>query len=548
MTETNNSGSSSNKAVEDHIMGGSLDWRMDPASSNPDWIIETKFGAVDAEKKKKVGRSPTMTTTTTTTTSENEKTLKKTKIYHVHRCVLAVGPRSSLYFCKIFGGPFQEAANGRSVLTLDEELQGPETGVFECLLDYVYGLDNDDNNTVVVINSNRATALHSLAQFLAIPALASAVEDFVKKDLNFVDNCHVYYEHASKLHNDTIRNCVFEYCSKELEDIKPGCEIIRTADISFWTRVLDEWTETNRKSKKYDKVQEAWTGGGRFIRKCLPASNYCTTSLIADVCENHIETLTETDLYRLAFQGFPVKKNGEMAPCCVHNTMRLIRIQTRVLKKGRTAVVSTAVGTDTDYFREGVEITDSSPDHPNSSSTPMSAGETTDRSSSVETTTSDSSSSWYADPSDRWFAAVDCNGDCYDNSFRGDGDDDDDPDYDPHGDDDAEYGHLEEKEEFELGHYILDVPLVYDDDGEDDESGDGDYDYKLLSLYDREIPAEVEDKLSDRDKFERRCIASFPPLECSALLWGDAIRSRPDLLEKLAIAHAGDVFVFEESR
>ena len=127
--------------------GASLSWRDDPVDSLSDWRIVVKVGTARPE------------------------------IYHVHKAIIAAGPRRSEYFtrqCRGGGASrLAEAARCESKLELEAEAAKaiPE------LLDYVYSgkLDATKEN---------ACALFHLANYLANPALHAAVKEFLDDTLD----------------------------------------------------------------------------------------------------------------------------------------------------------------------------------------------------------------------------------------------------------------------------------------------------------------------------------------------------------------------------
>ena len=122
-----------------------LCWRKDPGESFSDWRLETTFGGV-------------------------------TKKYHVHKTSLAFGPRSSLYFRRLFAsGSFKESES--SVSTVNLEFEGSQKAVPD-MLDYIYHGDEK-----LILDSDNAVGLNDLADYFGIPSLQAKVREFLMKDM-----------------------------------------------------------------------------------------------------------------------------------------------------------------------------------------------------------------------------------------------------------------------------------------------------------------------------------------------------------------------------
>jgi hypothetical protein len=98
-------------------------WRQDPEESYSDWTLLISYE----------------------TTDENEKTATKTDEYHLHKGILAVGPRKSEYFARLFkaGGRFAESSSNTSRIILTEL----EANAFPHFLDYLYSVDDLEIST-----------------------------------------------------------------------------------------------------------------------------------------------------------------------------------------------------------------------------------------------------------------------------------------------------------------------------------------------------------------------------------------------------------------
>jgi hypothetical protein len=117
-----------------------LFWRQNPAKSLSDWTIEVIPNGLKTAQK-----------------------------YHVHREILAVGPKRSEYFARLFVSQKPKPSN-KSVL----ELGLNEARVFYLLLDHMYS----STDTRPTLDMGTACALYSLADQLEVPSLLLSISDF----------------------------------------------------------------------------------------------------------------------------------------------------------------------------------------------------------------------------------------------------------------------------------------------------------------------------------------------------------------------------------
>jgi len=193
-----------------------LDWRLDPERSFSDWTVE-----VYAEEEE--GGS-----------NEGGTCRKR---FHVHKNVLAFGPRQFKYFSTLFGGKnFAESKERVSTLRLPELL----VGVCERAFDYVYGVVD---NSALQIDTESATPLFCLADRLDSPSLRAAALKFIKEDLEtYNKNGDIYYKHSTTLNSGEIRELILQYCAMymDLHNFDLFGDIIgEFTDFDFWLDALD---------------------------------------------------------------------------------------------------------------------------------------------------------------------------------------------------------------------------------------------------------------------------------------------------------------------
>jgi hypothetical protein len=108
-----------------------LTWRLEPEESFSDWKIEvtTVKDALlkipqDVEPAAKRPRND----------YQNELEAATVEVYHVHKHMLGAGPRSSLYFARMFRSQMSETNTSTSKIELDDAA----AKAFPLMLDYMY--------------------------------------------------------------------------------------------------------------------------------------------------------------------------------------------------------------------------------------------------------------------------------------------------------------------------------------------------------------------------------------------------------------------------
>ena len=126
-------------------------------------------------------------------TSEFEE---DSKTYHVHKSILATGPRSSKYFAKLFleKGEEGERKSTNEARTTRIELDEQDAESFPLLLDFIYNVghqrkvsQNDTSLSLVIgdgFTVNNAVSLRHLARVFDCEGLMLAVNKFIQQDLS----------------------------------------------------------------------------------------------------------------------------------------------------------------------------------------------------------------------------------------------------------------------------------------------------------------------------------------------------------------------------
>ena len=138
----------------------SLDWREDPSSTWSDWTIVISRGDAQGPLRH----------------------------YHVHRNILAAGPRRCHYFATLFATPTrvseQVDCTSRIALGVDEAEN------FETLLDFMYS-----NDGAVQVHVGNVVPLRSLARYFQCRELMRYVNRHVQTDLR-VETAVAYFQNA----------------------------------------------------------------------------------------------------------------------------------------------------------------------------------------------------------------------------------------------------------------------------------------------------------------------------------------------------------------
>lgn len=211
-----------------------LTWRLDPRESLSDFMIEVVI------RGKSHG-----------------------EIYHVHKSVLAIGPKRSTYFARAFFSPpppppTQQqqqrptenernewlSCGGIEELMKDHvdtqsslvrlQLHQLAAEVFPILLDFMYSMQGQ-----VTITTANAVPLYSLAALLEIKTLRKKVRDFWTRDLNMENLC-TYYQHARIFKEKRLIAHAEEYCASHIFEVHESVvvDILATVDPFFFLRVV----------------------------------------------------------------------------------------------------------------------------------------------------------------------------------------------------------------------------------------------------------------------------------------------------------------------
>jgi len=227
---------------DNSITDEELTWRCDPKLSLSDWTVEITVKGSSASR-----------------------------MFHVHKSVLAVGPKRSNYFATTFSNAqlkqhhlgrqkvndiggiepcdfFQESMSVSPSLIdyVDHdknksriELEQLAADTFPVLLDFQYSSKNQ-----LEITTENATALHSLSGHLEMKSLRRKVREFWTQDLS-TESLVTYYAHSRIFKDSKILAYAEEYCAKHIFQIEESgvVEILSAVDPQFFLRVASKCGE-----------------------------------------------------------------------------------------------------------------------------------------------------------------------------------------------------------------------------------------------------------------------------------------------------------------
>lgn len=163
-----------------------LNWRQDPAVSLSDWQINVK-------EESAAGASP--------------------KTYHVHRNMLATGPRQSEYFVQLFRGGANSMREGSQRVS-NLELKPTAASAFPLFLDFAYTGE-------LAATTELACALLHLADYLGCRALHAETSQYIRDDLKKKLSACTYFFTEAKLYGlDNLSKLAFKMCAQNF-----GCLI-----------------------------------------------------------------------------------------------------------------------------------------------------------------------------------------------------------------------------------------------------------------------------------------------------------------------------------
>jgi len=197
-----------------------LTWRLDPSESLSDWTIVVRTRGDDPDNR-------------------------KVDTYHVHKNILAVGPRRSEYFANVFRQARKDNPPGETAgATSEVELGAAAAKVVPNFLDFMYSTEGG-----LDISTESATGLRHLAQLFGVRVLHKKVMDFIQKDLSLA-TCTTYYRDVCLLRDEKLLLTIAKYCSRNIMKIEPNFPLVEAMDAYFFAKVMSS-PQVGTKEKKY---------------------------------------------------------------------------------------------------------------------------------------------------------------------------------------------------------------------------------------------------------------------------------------------------------
>lgn len=201
-------------------------WRGDPAETFSDWTIEIVSKSVAGtteegeDDKKEVPKE------------EGANFVKEdVQTYHVHRAILAYGPRKSEYFVKLYrnSGNFWEFKTRTSRI----EMEPLAAKAFPRLLDYLYKYSDK-----LDVDIETATALNFMGEYFEMMTLCSQSEAFCQSHICF-ENVVIFYEHSLIFHNETVLGIVLKYLASNITNLCPDSPILHQLRAEHLNGIFD---------------------------------------------------------------------------------------------------------------------------------------------------------------------------------------------------------------------------------------------------------------------------------------------------------------------
>jgi BTB/POZ domain len=201
-----------------------LSWRLTPEESYSDWIIEIQHESVEDD------------TVEADDQNADHELRSRCDIYHVHRAILANGPRFSQYFKQLFVSNTVENTNQTSFIRLEPVA----ASVFPAMLDFVYDCDKD----VAVKNPKEAVALRHLANYFGIRELFENVNsEFIQQNIS-IKTAFEYMEEATKYHEISLRDAAIDYIAERV--LRTQKATLYRMPIEWFSRLMSKVAVTDK--------------------------------------------------------------------------------------------------------------------------------------------------------------------------------------------------------------------------------------------------------------------------------------------------------------
>jgi hypothetical protein len=165
---------------------------------------------------------------------------KECTTYHVHKAIMATGPRRCEYFIRLFEHKQRALSDSHESTTSRMELPELCAQAFPEFLDYVYmAAENKKGGGGCCFTTGNATALYSLAKYFDVRRLRHEVKKFILQDCRQSETCGTYYEHAKILDEHVILEALTSYWRDHSAFLQQDSRLLDVTDAQFWLDLME---------------------------------------------------------------------------------------------------------------------------------------------------------------------------------------------------------------------------------------------------------------------------------------------------------------------
>ena len=235
--------------------GEVLSWRLDSEKSYSDWTIEV----YDLDHH-------------------------ETKLYHIHKHIIAVGSHKSYFFRQNFlSSKEEDTAKGFTTLELDHEA----ASVIPQALDFVYSQGQE-----IDVADETALAIHYVARVLGVSTLCTYIVDFINKNMT-LDNVASYIRQSNSFKDYKVTAMASQLCARNITSIGADSELLRTFEPDFFESFVSS-SDNREKTKCHVNVL--------ILKYCSlhdDLNQHATETLLKCVDINQIDHFSALELLKI---------------------------------------------------------------------------------------------------------------------------------------------------------------------------------------------------------------------------------------------------------